>query len=62
MRALTAVAGILFGILFVVHMVRLFAEGTGPLRNPLFILVSLVSLALSIWSFFLLFRQRRKAG
>jgi hypothetical protein len=62
MRAFTAVAGILFALLFVVHIARLFAEGAGPLRNPIFILVSLVSLGLAIWSFFLLFRQGKKAG
>ena len=61
MRAFTAIAGILFGLLFVVHIARLVAEGAGPLHNPLFILVSIVSLVLSIWSFVLLFRQG-KAG
>jgi hypothetical protein len=62
MRAFTAIAGILFGLLFVVHIARLVAEGAGPLHNPLFILVSIVSLVLSIWAFVLLFRQGRKAG
>jgi heme/copper-type cytochrome/quinol oxidase subunit 1 len=62
MRAFTAIAGILFGLIFVVHIARLVAEGAGPLHNPLFILMSLVSLVLSIWSFVLLFRQGKKTG
>lgn len=56
-RAFTAVAGLLFASLVVIHVARIVFEGTGPLRNPFFIGITLIALGLASWSAILLFRR-----
>ena len=57
-RAFTTVAGLLFASLFVVHVLRILSEGTGPLHNPFFVGITLIALGLAIWSAVLLFRRK----
>jgi hypothetical protein len=61
MRAFTATAGLLFALLFLVHVLRLITEGLGPLHNPIFDLTSVASLIASVWSFYLLIGSRGKS-
>jgi hypothetical protein len=50
--------GIAFALIFVAHIARLFAEGTWLLREPMFILTSILSLGLAIWAAVLMIRRR----
>jgi hypothetical protein len=57
MRAFLLVTAICFALLGAAHVVRLVAEGRGPLESPVFILTTLASLALSAWATILLRRM-----
>lgn len=52
MRSYIITSGILFGLLVLVHGFRLFAEGLGPLQNPVFLVSTLTSVAMSVWAWF----------
>ena len=58
MKAYIATTGVLFLLLTVVHILRAFQE-TGMARDPWFILMTLLSFALSIWALMVL---RKKAS
>jgi hypothetical protein len=57
-RAFTAVTGLIFASLFVIHVLRILFEGTGPLHDPFFVGITLVALGAAIWSAILLLRRR----
>ncbi len=59
MRCYVAATGIVFALLVAAHVARLFAEGSGLLREPFFIGTSLASLALAVWALVLLVRRSR---
>ena len=59
MRAYVGITGVIFALIFAAHVARVVAEGTGPLHNPFFILLTVAALALSIWAALLLFRRPR---
>jgi hypothetical protein len=59
MRCYVAATGIVFALIFAAHVARLFAEGSGLLREPFFIGTSLASLALAVWAAILVFRPSR---
>ena len=59
MRCFVIATGILFAIIFVLHIARIFAEGAGPLREPVFILTSVLSLGMVIWAVVLVVRRSR---
>lgn len=59
MRAYVGITGLVFALMFAVHVARLLAEGPGLLREPLIIVTSLLSLALCIWALVLLTRGPR---
>ena len=59
MRCFVIVAGIVFAIIFVLHIARIFAEGTWLLHEPMFILTSLLSLGVAIWAAVLIVRRPR---
>jgi hypothetical protein len=46
-RCYVIATGIVFAIIFVLHIARVFAEGTWILREPVFILTSLLSLGMA---------------
>jgi len=52
-------AGIAFALIFLAHAARVFAEGTWLLREPMFILTSILSLGLAVWAAVLLIRGRQ---
>jgi hypothetical protein len=57
-RAYVAVTGIVFALMFVAHVARVFAEGTAILREPIIMLTSLISLGLTVWAALLLTRRQ----
>lgn len=59
MRAYVITTGMGFGLLTAAHVWRVFEEGTGLLRNPLWMLITLVSTALCIWACWLAWPGRR---
>ncbi len=60
-RVFIAIAGLVFAAIFLAHVARLFAEGAGPISDPMFIATSLISLAAAMWSAILLLKARRAA-
>jgi hypothetical protein len=59
MRRYIIASGALFALLALIHIARLAMEGTGPLGNPFFILITIVATALATWAVLLL---RRPSG
>jgi hypothetical protein len=57
-RCYIAATGVAFALIFVVHVARIFAEGTAILREPIFTVASILSLGLAIWAAVLLRRPR----
>lgn len=50
MRAYVMTTGVLFGLIAVAHVWRVFEEGTGLAADPFFILLTAVAAALSLWA------------
>ena len=57
-RCYVAATGIVFALIFAAHIARLFAEGSGLLREPFFILTSALALGAAICAVLLLTRRR----
>ena len=56
-RCYIIASGIVFALMFVAHVARLFAEGSGILREPIIIVTSLLSLGLTMWAVVLLIKR-----
>jgi hypothetical protein len=50
MRAYVITTGIVFCLILFAHIARVIAEGPGLLKDPFFILASLVAMALTLWA------------
>jgi hypothetical protein len=50
MRAYVMTTGVLFGLIAVAHVWRVFEEGTGLAADPFFILLTVAAAALSLWA------------
>ncbi len=50
MKAYVTTTGVLFGVLFVVHLWRAFEEGPGLATDPWYIVITLASAALCVWA------------
>ena len=59
MKAYVMTTGILFGVLALVHLMRIAQEGRHLATDPWFILVTLAAAALGIWAWLLLRRAGR---
>lgn len=59
MRAYVVTTGIIFALLTIVHLVRIAAESTRFLRDPTFVLLTILSAALAIWAWLVLRRLGR---
>jgi dolichyl-phosphate-mannose--protein O-mannosyl transferase len=57
LKTYIAATGVAFGLLTVAHVWRVIEEGTGLLRQPFWVLITLVAAAFCIWAFWLLGRQ-----
>jgi hypothetical protein len=50
MRAYVGTTGAMFVLLVAAHVARLIAEGSGPLRDPVFVVTTLASVAMVVWA------------
>jgi len=57
MRAYTITTGIIFGLLVAAHVWRMIAENPGLAADPLYIAITLVAAALSVWAAVVLRRK-----
>jgi hypothetical protein len=61
MRAYVAVTGVLFALLVVAHMARIFTEDASLASSPAYLLITACSAALSVWAWVVL-RRAKSAG
>jgi hypothetical protein len=54
MRAYVAVTGVLFAAITVAHIWRAYEEGAGVVHDVLFLALTAVAAAISVWAFVLL--------
>ena len=59
MRAYIATTAVIFGLVFLAHLFRLYMEGMYPLHEVWWVLLTLLALALTIWGFGILRRFPR---
>ena len=59
MRAYVITTGIIFALLTIAHIVRVATESARFLADPIFMLFTILSAALAVWSFVML---RRLSG
>jgi hypothetical protein len=59
MRCFVIASAIIFGLMFLAHVARVFAEGSGILREPIIIVTSALSLGMTVWAIYLLTRRPR---
>lgn len=59
MRTYIGITGLVFALMFAAHVARVWAEGTGILREPIIIITTLVSLGLAVWAVLLLSKRPR---
>ena len=59
MKAYLFTTGLVFGAIVVAHVARVFAEGTRLLREPDWVILTVLAAALCVWAFRLLARIRR---
>lgn len=59
MNAYLITTGVIFALITVAHVCRVFAEGAGLAKQPLFILLTLLAAGLCAWSGWLLRRSWR---
>jgi len=58
LRAYITTTGIIFALLVVAHVWRMFVESWRLAREPEYIVITLLSAALSVWAFSLLRRRQ----
>jgi hypothetical protein len=54
MKAYVMTTGVLFALLAMAHVWRIFVEGRGLATNPWFVLVTVLAVALCLWAWRLL--------
>jgi hypothetical protein len=57
MKAYLITTGLVFSLITIAHMARVFAEGLRMAREPFFVLLTLLAAGLSIWAWYLLKRS-----
>ncbi len=57
MRSYIGITGLVFAAIFAAHLARIWAEGTGLLREPFFIFATGLALAFSVWAVVLLSKR-----
>ena len=50
MKAYIVTTGIVFALLVIVHLLRIAAEGLGPVKDPFFVISTLVAAGLCGWA------------
>ena len=51
MRAYVVTTGLMFGLLVFAHVARLAVQGPRALHSPVFVVASLLSIGMLVWSF-----------
>jgi len=59
MKAYILTTGVIFGLITVAHLLRFVTEGSHLAREPLFILLTVLSAALSVWAWQVLRRLKQ---
>ena len=59
MKAYLITTGTLFGLIVLAHIWRIFEEGVHPITELPFVLLTIVSAAMSTWAWILVARSRR---
>jgi hypothetical protein len=50
MRAYLLTSGAVFGLLVVAHIIRVFIEGPGVIREPVFAIATILAAGLCLWA------------
>jgi len=58
-KAYLAITGVLFALIVVAHIARLAEEGTALLRDPWWVVLTIVAGAMSVWAWRLFAQTRR---
>lgn len=59
MKAYVITTGVVFGLLTISHLLRIVMEDPHLATNPVYILITIASAALSIWAWYVLRRSKR---
>jgi multisubunit Na+/H+ antiporter MnhE subunit len=59
MKAYILTTGVIFGLITVAHLLRFVMEGSHLAREPVFILLTVLSAALSVWAWQVLRRLKQ---
>jgi hypothetical protein len=59
MRGYVIATGIVFSLIFVLHVARIVVEGPWMIGQPIFIATTLLSLVVATWAAWLIFRGPR---
>lgn len=59
MKAYLIVTGVIFAAIVALHIAKAVAEGPSTAKNPLFILLTALAAAMSLWAWRLLWRTSR---
>lgn len=59
MKAYILTTGVIFGLITVAHLLRFVMEGSHLAREPVFILLTFLSAALSVWAWRVLRRLKQ---
>jgi hypothetical protein len=54
MKAYLVTTGVVFGLITLAHIVRIVMEGSHLLKEPLYVILTLVAAGLSVWAWRLL--------
>ena len=60
-KAYLTVSGTIFALIVAAHLWRAFLEGFGLVRDPIFVLLTLLAAGLSLWAWRLLGTLRKSA-
>jgi hypothetical protein len=58
MKAFVATTGVAFGLLFLAHIARIFAEGAHLLTEPVFLATTVGSASICAWAIVILKRRK----
>jgi len=59
MKAYLITTGIIFGLITGAHVLRVFAEGVGMVKDPFFILLTALAAGMCVWAWRLLWKLSR---
>ena len=59
MKAYLITTGTVFGLITLAHIWRMFAEGSRLVKEPVFLLLTLVAVGLCVWAWLLVARSSR---